>query len=126
MGAHNDGTREVLIELCLITPARLNFLLPHMHLLMRPLVMALNADAELATHALKKLEVWIDSLHPTFLDPLLANIADDLVPALYRHVQSGNNALAMNAFCILGKLGGRTRKLMRETFNLVGKGGGLG
>jgi transformation/transcription domain-associated protein len=36
--AQEEDTKELLVELCLTVPARLNFLLPHIPLLMKPLV----------------------------------------------------------------------------------------
>jgi transformation/transcription domain-associated protein len=54
-----------------MVPARLNFLLPHIGLLMKPLVFALNGSTETAILALKKLETWVENLQPGYFDPLL-------------------------------------------------------
>ncbi|KAJ1496047.1 hypothetical protein T484DRAFT_1760329, partial [Baffinella frigidus] len=94
--AQEDDTKELLVELCLTVPARLNFLLPHIPLLMKPLVQALNGSPEMVHLGLKKLENWVESLQPAFLDPLLQS--------------SGNNGFALAAIRILGKLGGRNRR----------------
>ena len=119
--AQEEDTKELLVELCLTVPARLNFLLPHIPLLMKPLVQALNGSNEMVHLGLKKLESWVENLQPNYLDPLLQTVKDDLMPALYKQLQSGNNAFAVNAIRILGKLGGRNRRLLRDVVPLEGK-----
>lgn len=116
--AQEDDTKELLVELCLSVPARLNFLLPHIPLLMKPLVQALNGSPELVHMGLKKLENWVESLQPGFLDPLLQGVKDDLMPALYKQMQSGNTNFSLAAIRILGKLGGRNRRLLRDQAQL--------
>ncbi len=54
-----------------MVPARLNFLLPHISMLMKPIVFALNGSTETALYALKKLESWVENLQPGYFDPLL-------------------------------------------------------
>eukprot|EP00961_Rhodomonas_salina_P087608 1178291-Rhodomonas_salina.1 len=73
---------------------------------------------------LKKLESWVESLQPAYLDPLLQSVKDDLMPALYKQLQSGNNNFAVAAIRILGKLGGRNRRLLRNQTILEGKENG--
>ena len=58
-----------------MVPARLNFLLPHISLLMKPIVFALNGSTETALFALKKLETWVENLQPGYFDPLLQVVA---------------------------------------------------
>ena len=40
--SHKTTMRELFVELCLTVPVRLSALLPHLHFLMRPLVLALQ------------------------------------------------------------------------------------
>jgi len=40
--SHKPAMRELFVELCLTVPVRLSALLPHLHYLMRPLVLALQ------------------------------------------------------------------------------------
>jgi len=120
--SQEEETKELLLELCLSVPSRLNFLFPHIPLLMKPLVQALNSTTpELIHLGLKKLEAWVDSLQPAYLDPLLQVVKDDLMPAIYKQLQSGNNTFAVAAIRILGKLGGRNRLLLRDQAMLEGK-----
>ena len=58
---------------------------------------------------------------PNYLDPQLQTVKDELMPALYKQLQSGNNAFAVSAIRILGKLGGRNRRLLRDQAPLEGK-----
>ena len=60
--AQEEDTKDLLVELCLTVPARLNFLLPHIPLLMKPLVQALNGSNEMVHLGLKKLETWVEHL----------------------------------------------------------------
>jgi transformation/transcription domain-associated protein len=50
----------VLLELCMIMPARLSDLLSVLSRIMPPLVRALKANPELVTLALRTLEYWVD------------------------------------------------------------------
>ena len=52
--------QEVLLELCMIMPARLSDLLSVLSRIMPPLVRALKANPELVTLALRTLEYWVD------------------------------------------------------------------
>lgn len=54
------GAQEVLLELCLIMPARLSDLLAVLPRIMAPLVRALKSSPDLVTLALRTLEYWID------------------------------------------------------------------
>jgi transformation/transcription domain-associated protein len=106
--------REVYVELCLTVPVRLSVLLPYLPLLMRPLVLSLNSSNELIGQGLRTLELCVDNLTQDFLDPVLTPIADDLQKALWRLLQPSPNivpAHAQVAMRILGKLGGRSRRL---------------
>ena len=44
--SHKTTMRELFVELCLTVPVRLSALLPHLHFLMRPLVLALQVCAQ--------------------------------------------------------------------------------
>jgi len=71
-------------ELCLTVPVRLSALLPHLHFLMRPLVLALQAGPDLVSQGLRTLELCIDNLTPNFLDPIMAPVINDLMQALWK------------------------------------------
>ena len=112
--ANKKPTRDLLVELCLTVPARLNFMLPYLHLLIRPVVYALGAGADLANLGLKVLESWVENLSPNFLDPLLASVAHELLPAIYMHLKPAPHPFGVVALRILGKLGGRNRRSLRH------------
>ncbi|THH03836.1 hypothetical protein EW145_g5969 [Phellinidium pouzarii] len=118
--AADAQTRDLLVELCLTVPLRLTHLLPHLHYLMKPLVLALQGGPELVSQGLRTLELCIDNLVGDFLDPILRPVLRDLMEALHSHLRPlpGNHHHAHTTIRILGKLGGRNRRLLDEKPNL--------
>lgn len=121
--AADAQTRDLLVELCLTVPLRLTHLLPHLHYLMKPLVLALQGGSELVSQGLRTLELCIDNLIGDFLDPILRPVLRELMEALHSHLKPlpGNHHHAHTTIRILGKLGGRNRRLLDEKPNLVYK-----
>jgi transformation/transcription domain-associated protein len=117
--AHQHVTRELFVELCLTVPVRLSVLLPHLGYLMQPLVLALKSNSDLVNQGLRTLELCIDNLTQDFLDPILAPVINDLMSALWRHLQPGSltpnaSTHSQTTLRILGKLGGRNRRMLKE------------
>lgn len=114
--ASDSQTQDLLVELCLTVPLRLTHLLPHLHYLMKPLVLALRGGPELVSQGLRTLELCIDNLIGDFLDPILRPVLRDLMEALHDHLKPlpGNHHHAHTTIRILGKLGGRNRRLLDE------------
>ncbi|KAI0268276.1 hypothetical protein BC834DRAFT_968481 [Gloeopeniophorella convolvens] len=113
----SDGySRDMLVELCLTVPLRLTHLLPHLSYLMRPLVLALRGGPELVAQGLRTLELCIDNLTPDFLDPTLNTVLRELMEALQSHLKPvpANHLHAHTTLRILGKLGGRNRRLLEK------------
>src|SRR5258708_2109561 len=111
----SDGySRDMLVELCLTVPLRLTHLLPHLSYLMKPLVLALRGGPELVAQGLRTLELCIDNLTPDFLDPTLNTVLRELMEALQSHLKPlpANHHNAHTTLRILGKLGGRNRRLL--------------
>lgn len=109
--------RDLLIELCLTIPVKLNVLCPHLGKLTRPLLCALNGGPDLAVLGLKHLESWVDSLKTDVLEPFLKPIMPELLIALFSHLrppgpQHQHGVLAMR---ILAKLGGHNRKYFSQS-----------
>ncbi|KAJ3037893.1 hypothetical protein HDV00_001237 [Rhizophlyctis rosea] len=120
--AHKPHMRELFVELCLTVPVRLSVLLPYLSQLMKPLVYALQASQELVSQGLRTLELCIDNLTQEFLEPIMAPVIKDLMMGLWKHLRpsantakTGNNVIAMR---ILGKLGGRNRKFLKDPIGL--------
>ncbi|KAK9062066.1 hypothetical protein SSX86_019251 [Deinandra increscens subsp. villosa] len=109
---------DLLLELCLTLPARLSSLLPHLPRLMKPLVMCLNGSDELVSLALRTLEFWIDSLNPDFLEPSMANVMSDVILALWSHLRPAPYPWGGKSLQLLGKLGGRNRRFLKEPLAL--------
>ena len=59
--------KDLFVELCLTVPVRLSVLLPYLHMLMHPLVLALNGSKTLISQGLRTLELCVDNLQPDFL-----------------------------------------------------------
>jgi transformation/transcription domain-associated protein len=95
-------------------PVRLSVLLPYLSYLMKPLVLALESSTELVAQGLRTLELCIDNLTAEFLNPLMAPVIDDVFAALWkllRPVPAGNPHYSHQTLRILGKLGGKNRKI---------------
>jgi transformation/transcription domain-associated protein len=72
-GPDTHELHDTIVELCLVLPARLSSILPHLPKLAVPLCKALRAPVnELNLLGLRTLEFWVDSLNPEFLDPCIA------------------------------------------------------
>ncbi|KAH7887705.1 hypothetical protein F5I97DRAFT_1804974 [Phlebopus sp. FC_14] len=113
----SDGySRDMIVELCLTVPLRLTHLLPHLAYLMHPLALALRGTPELVSQGLRTLELCIDNLTPDFLDPTLNTVLRELMGALHSHLKPlpANHHHAHTTIRILGKLGGRNRRLLSK------------
>jgi len=122
-GATDDtAIRGSIEELCLTIPARLSSLLPHLSLLMRLIIPALQSqNGDLTTLGLRTLEFWVDNLHPDFLYPVLSqnsSILSNLMLSLSKHLQPAPYPYGLIAVRLLGKLGGKNRRFLREPMNL--------
>jgi transformation/transcription domain-associated protein len=114
--ASEGYTRDMIVELCLTVPLRLTHLLPHLTYLMHPLALALRGSHELISQGLRTLELCIDNLTPDFLDPTLSTVLRELMEALHSHLKPlpANHHHAHTTIRILGKLGGRNRRLLTK------------
>lgn len=112
--ARKPAERDLFVELSLTVPARLSNLLPHLSYLMRPLVVALRAGSDLVGQGLRTLELCVDNLTADYLDPIMAPVIDELMAALWEHLQPQpySHFHAHTTMRILGKLGGRNRKFI--------------
>jgi len=120
-GPISEDMRDLILELCLILPARLSSLLPHIPRLMKPLVLALKGSDDLVSLALRTLEFWIDSLNPDFLEPSMANLMSEVILALWSHLRPPPYTWGTKSLELLGKLGGRNRRFLREPLALESK-----
>ncbi|KAG2237337.1 hypothetical protein INT48_009070 [Thamnidium elegans] len=114
--AHKTDMRNLFVELCLAVPVRLSTLLPYLPYLMRPLVIALQADQDLVSQGLRTMELCNDNLNPEFLDHIMAPVMTELMDALWKHLKPlpYNQQHSHSAMRILGKLGGRNRRMLKS------------
>ncbi|XP_047310383.1 transformation/transcription domain-associated protein-like [Impatiens glandulifera] len=117
-GPTAEDTRDLLLELCLTLPARLSSLLPHISRLMRPLVLCLKGSDDLVSLGLRTLEFWIDSLNPDFLEPSMANVMSEVILALWSHLRPAPYTWGVKSLQLLGKLGGRNIRFLKEPLTL--------
>ncbi|XP_077231461.1 uncharacterized protein LOC143864410 isoform X2 [Tasmannia lanceolata] len=117
-GPTGEDMRDLVLELSLTLPARLSSLLPHLPRLMKPLVLALKGSDDLVALGLRTLEFWIDSLNPDFLEPSMANVMSEVILALWSHLRPTPYPWGAKALQLLGKLGGRNRRFLKEPLAL--------
>ncbi|XP_025424212.1 transformation/transcription domain-associated protein [Sipha flava] len=113
-GLHKQDMKDLFVELCLTVPVRLSSLLPHLPLLMDPLVSALNGSPSLIIQGLRTLELCVDNLQTDFLYEHIQPVRADLMQALWRSLHNTNDNVYPVAFRVLGKFGGGNRKMMTE------------
>ncbi|KAE8707127.1 hypothetical protein F3Y22_tig00110387pilonHSYRG00919 [Hibiscus syriacus] len=117
-GPTAEDMRDLLLELCLTLPARLSSLLPHLPRLMKSLVLCLKGSDDLVSLGLRTLEFWVDSLNPDFLEPSMANVMSEVILALWSHLRPAPYPWGGKALQLLGKLGGRNRRFLKEPLAL--------
>lgn len=106
--------KSTLAELLLMLPANLSDQLSHLKKLVWPLVVALESqEDQIISLGLKTLEFWIDNLNPEFLEMTLAEHFVPILSTLWGHLCPGHIGFSAKALQILGKLGGRSRRLSR-------------
>ncbi|EYC15392.1 hypothetical protein Y032_0037g3495 [Ancylostoma ceylanicum] len=116
---HRQMMRELFVELCLTVPVRLSTLLPHLPLLMEPLVCALNGGPNLVQQGLRTLELCVDNLQPDFLFDNFSPVRGGMMQGLYKVVgKSGDPLSVATAVRVLGKFGGANRNMFTEPPNL--------
>ena len=119
-GTHTQQLKDLLIELCLTVPVRLSALLPYLHYLMRPLVLALKSNTELVSQGLRTLELCIDNLSSEFLSPIIGPVRPELMGALWHHLKPATvkdprpPRHGATTLRLLGKLGGRNRCVFKS------------
>ena len=138
--------RHTIIELLLTIPARLSSLLPHMNLLLRVIISALESNSgdlvnlgyvcrsmytrmflcstfltPLCCPSLRTLEFWIDNLNPEFLFPELSKqnrLFVRIMKALSMHLRPAPYPYGLLTLRLLGKLGGKNRRVLRESIDI--------
>ena len=113
-----ESFRLIIIELCLTLPTRLSVLLPHLPLLLKLVITALQSkEGDLVNLGLRTLEFWVDNLHPDYLFPIFAQQSSTLcglMLALTHHLQPAPYPYGLLCLRLIGKLGGKNRLFLRE------------
>ncbi|SCV01740.1 LAME_0G18184g1_1 [Lachancea meyersii CBS 8951] len=118
--ARRPHERDLYVELCLTVPVRLSVLAPYLTYLMKPLVYALQGFPELVTQGLRTLELCIDNLTAEYFDPIIEPVVEDAIRSLFKLLkpQPFNHQISHTAVRILGKLGGRNRRFLKQHSDL--------
>ncbi|XP_064401908.1 transformation/transcription domain-associated protein-like isoform X2 [Halichondria panicea] len=111
-GQHKPYMKDLFVELCLTVPVRLSSLLPYLHMLMDPLVSALNGSQTLISQGLRTLELCVDNLQPDFLYDHIQPVRAELMQALWSTLHNSDDNVATVAYRVLGKFGGSNRKML--------------
>lgn len=117
-GPSGETGKNLLLELCLTYPGSLSTLLPHLPSLMKPLVMCLKGKSDQVGLGLRTLESWVDKLNPDFLECSMGNVTPEVILALWSHLRPAPYIWGARSLQILGKLGGRNRRFLREPLGL--------
>ncbi|KAL3925906.1 MAG: hypothetical protein SGILL_000083 [Bacillariaceae sp.] len=114
--------RHTLIELVVTVPARLSTLLPHLNLLLRVIILALESTCEeLVNLGLRTLEFWLDNLNPEYLFPEVSKdkkVFVAVMKALSIHLRPAPYPYGLLTLRLLGKLGGKNRQVLRDPIDI--------
>eukprot|EP00253_Pinus_taeda_P034578 PITA_34578 len=113
--------KDLVLELCLRIPAPLSSLLSYLPRLMKPLVLALKGSDELIGLGLRTLEFWIDNLKPEFLEHSMVDFISEINLTLWSHIRPKPYRWGEKALQLLGKVGGKNRRFLKEPLALEWK-----
>ncbi|KAL6756896.1 hypothetical protein V8C86DRAFT_2435829, partial [Haematococcus lacustris] len=106
--------RPLLLELCLNLPVQVSALIPILPRIARPLLSALTqGPEELVALAVSTLELWVDNFNPEYIEAALLEVAGEVMGALWALLKPGT-PLAPRVLAVLGKMGGRNRRCLRD------------
>jgi len=111
-GPHRLTHKDVIIELCLLIPARPATLFPYLKVQIKPILWSLKGSRENVQYGLRALDFWLEILMPSYIETLLNIVEPELSLALHRHLRYHvGNSFGTAALRILGKLGARARRV---------------
>lgn len=115
-GPHRLAHKDLIIELCLLIPARPATLFPYLRLQMKPIVWALKGSKENVQFGLRALDFWLEILQPFYFEKLLDTVEPELNRALQSHLRLHYaNSFGTAALRIMGRLGARSRNNAGES-----------
>lgn len=109
-GPNRQSHSGLIVELCLMIPARPSTIFPYLNLQIKPIVWALEGSRENVHYGLRTLEFWVDMLQPSYLEALLVRVEPDLTRSLCHLLRPPSSvSFGATALRIMGKLGSRAR-----------------
>ena len=115
----NSTVKNLLLELCLTIPARLQSLLPYIPDLFEIILQALQTDNDLPNLALRTLEFWIEHLNHNYIQAAMLSkegLLTSLLSGIALHLRPYPYPYGMLAVRVFGKLGGRNKLFLHEYF----------
>ena len=99
----------------MILPGKLLHLKPYFPALLPLLTLALRRKGELASAALRTLEGWFEA-DPDIVNDMTDGQLKEIMRGICLHLQPAPYPYGMMALRVLGKLGGRNRRFLRDVF----------
>lgn len=106
---NNFRHRSLIIELCLMIPARQSTIFPYLHLQMKPVMWALVEQKDQVILAIRNLEYWVNMLQPEYFVDILYRVEPHFIKSLQDHLSSSDPVVSRAAARVLGKFGPRAR-----------------
>ena len=114
---NHETVQNIIIELCLTMPTRLQTLIKHLPILLSLLIRALNSKGELPNLGLRTFEFWIENIGLEDLKRSIdakSGLQKKLMNGICIHLKPAPYPYGMLALRILGKLGGINRNFLRD------------
>ena len=106
---------NIILDLSLTVPARVSKQLAHLPLLLKFVSLGLRDQNDIASVALKSLELWLDHSTPAkFVASIDASLSNGLIEAVMLHLKPPPYQLGLFAFRVLGKMGGHSVRSLRS------------
>lgn len=119
VSTEDEKMRSSIVEIALAIPARLSSLYPHLPLLLRFILPALQcSNGDIVNLGLRTLEFWVDNLNPEYLYPILTTQESEIMISLCNHLRPAPYPYGLLSLRLLGKLGGRNRRFLRGIMNI--------
>ncbi|GAM17862.1 hypothetical protein SAMD00019534_010370 [Acytostelium subglobosum LB1] len=110
--SHPTDMIHLFVELALTVPVRITSFLPCIHLLVRPLIIALKSNShDLLTIAFKTIELLVDNVTGDFLLNVFRENKTEFLHAIWAHLKPMPYFFGPHAVRVLGKMAGKSRSL---------------
>ncbi|EGG23993.1 protein kinase [Cavenderia fasciculata] len=103
---------QLFVELALTIPVRITSSMPCIHLLVRPLILALQSTStDLLTTAFKTLEFFVDHVSGDYLLGVFKENKTEFLQTIWAHLRPTPYFFGPHAVRVLGKMAGKSRSI---------------